>query len=471
MKLLLLLWNRCCVILLSSIFFSVPVLAGDITSLNNLGFQAASDVADAQVLPTDWSAAVFLKGQKDIELQPEQSANYLGRTRKFGLNLGRKLGDKTDLLVGLRLIHESVSFKTNPNGFWKSPKQQGGDFSLALRQELYQQRHLSLAVIPYLEPGYGPSDSFAIASKSRAGFILASGLDYENWNLLFNFGYRYRPVEFYGPYRLSNDYHFSTKISWKVNPFYFHAEIHERNLFVLSTQKRRPSFERIVSQYYRLAASIDAYDLRWSFYWGSSLANKTFGLPAQELGAAVSWAFGSTGEKLEIKVESIDVEPDLEPGFEEVEEREEGEEYPAEDSRENTEDEDGDFIEPGMESPDSPILPPFDSDIERLDQIEDRLQNMSLVEEEHGPMPTFRESELFELQLGEEKIRRLNKVREVFEEKEALDRIRQKMQEKQKHNEEQQEQAEAEVEAAKEDSNQLLLEQLDQKADEAEESP
>jgi len=438
-------------IILSLALNTTRIFAGDVSSLDSLGFQGASDVVNAKGFDTPWAAELILNRQDHIELQPEQAAKIHGKRRIFGLNLGKSLVQGSDLTLGMRYVDESAEFPDLDSNLGKRRTQQGVNMSLALRQNLLDQKHIQLAFIPYIEPGYGPQDSFSITSKTRLGFLLASSLDYRYLEMVTNFGYRYRPVEYYGHYRLSTEYNFSARMGLKLNPVLLHGEIHERNIFVLSTMTRRPAYYRIVSQYHKIIASLDFDDLRYGLFLGRALHQKTFGMPGKQIGVSVTWNIRqNSGQHRypETSPGSREVLPEL-PEYQEIPIDEAAPIFPfdSEDDLDNQ--------RPQEEEPAFPGSTPFE--IPELDQLEDRLQQMHLAEEQRA-MPRLHESELYELQLGEAQIQRLNRVNQALEEKAALNQIRKKMHDKHLKPANALEQS---------DSNTQLLEKLDERADQA----
>lgn len=400
--------------------------AGDITTFDSLGFQAASQVINSAPMGSPWSSDVFLHRQNHIELQPNQDGMFHGDLMRYGLNLRYNLRPKTDLAVGVRAQAESLQHDEAAEGYWNSSSKRGGNLSLALRQSILDQGGAHLALLPYIEPGLGPSDSFSMVSKSRIGLIVSTGLDYRYWDLTGNFGYRYRPVEYYGPYRLGSDFHMSARLGIKFKPFSLHGEIHERNLFVLSSQARKPAYEIFVSQHHKLIASLTYDDLSFSLFWGRAIRNKTFGMPGQELGLSMSWDFGAEAAPVVRPIEPIERKQVQPPPLEQ------GEPF--------------ELIEPESES---------EYPLDRLDEIEHTLMKMQLVEDS-GHIPSIHERELYELQLGEAMIRQLRQVDQVLEERRQIEKIRSKMQE----------QSRQASEEEPSNTNPALLELLDQRAKE-----
>ncbi|MFW7380548.1 MAG: hypothetical protein ACOH5I_17180 [Oligoflexus sp.] len=451
MNLLPRIWNKLLFLLLC--LSPLPGIAGDITVLDSLGFQGASDIVGAKTYESSWHMEALFDQQQHIELQPEQNGSFHGKRQRLGFNVGTGIWDSADFSIGLRHINESLARPASFIG--AKTDHSASQFSLAIRQNILKLKHMQWAAIPYIEPAFGPQDSFGLRSKTRIGGIFAIDANYRFVEFSSNIGFRHRPVEYYGIYRISNEYHFGGRLGVNLHPLFLHAELHEKNSFVLSSMTRKPAYQRQVSQYHKIVASVDFDEFRGSLFWGRAVAGKTFGVPSKQIGFAIAW---NVGADRSVPTQEMDRQQQTPPITEDeaLPPLETPEELPS--SPEESDALDPLPVEPNQEesimpeeSP-TPEINPELPDSERLDRLEEHLLRMRLVEES-SPLQTLHEREVMEQRLGEEEIQRLRRTEEKMGEKKSLDRIRQSIHKRQDQS------------TTGASSNEGLLEQLDEKLD------
>lgn len=414
---------------------SSKVIAADITALDGLGYQSASTVIDARLDESIVSGSVLLDQMDRIKLDVDDKSELYGRRHRFGLNLNWRAFPRMDLAVGMRQIHDVRFHFDSENS--DATQKRGYNYSLASRFQLLDSKHLALAMVPYIEPESGGQGSFSIASKSRAGLILAKDLNFGPWTLSNNAGYRYRPNEVYGSYHLANDYHFASRLGLHINPLTLQGEIVERTIYIMPSLDRFPDFRRHVSQYHRLRVAIDFDGIECSVFWGRGVRDKVFGVGGPAIGLAIGWqlhekTFGKRssqrGESRYIDQGDYDLEPskEISPAS-----------SPDVWDYDNLSDDQDPAVKPDSHQGNRPVIilspekEPADKTPseglapghERLDEIEHKLQEMQLIDtvaKAHSP----RQREVEELRIGGEQIKILGEVEKDMERNRAFQRLR-----------------------------------------------
>jgi hypothetical protein len=385
---------------------NAQAVAGDITPLDGLGLQSYNRVISDRLMSADWQTNFFIEHQNNIQLKPEQNTPTYGNRQLWGLNLTWPGWQHSELSLGLR--HSQAQIEgPDINSFDNLPTDQGGQtVSLALRQNLLTNGPLAVSVIPFLEAGYNSKRAFHLPSKSRAGLVLATGWQTQHWGLSTNMYYRYRPAEMYESYRLANDFGFGAALEIPFADFALHTEILENNVFVINNTNRRPAYRRHVSQLHRTSVRAQIEDLSISAFISKALSHKTFGVPGDSLGFAFAWQPGRTAKlprsSLKRKTPRTSSDDDLKKPLE---------------------------IDPGLEdnSSQSPLAPkePEESPESNLRSIERQLHKLQLIDQ-RAELESPQELERQELVEGDQTIQRLREVDQRLENKQALEKIRQK---------------------------------------------
>ena len=294
----------------SALLCATPLFGADITMNSQLASQGKSRTISPKPLG-QWSTNVSVGGEEfqNIKLLKKEASVYGDGSR---MNLGIKYGitDWADLGVSANVLTEK---KLEPSDAARRPLSKG-EFTVELGFNLYDSDLFSLSITPFLEVGGTDKNRFLFKSKDTTGAIISGSVGIPYLSLTTNLYGRYRPLDIYDNYRISNDFGASAMIRSQIGFFGIYGELAEQNTRIMDFDVSDPEYETMISQQHSVGVDFQVGNSEIALFTKRAMSNKIIGVPGESFGLQISLNFGQEKEREDLPptIPELDQNPGLE---------------------------------------------------------------------------------------------------------------------------------------------------------------